>query len=545
MDLSGRYLGKYELIERVGQGGMAQVYKAYQPTIERDVAVKVLYSHLAENQELLARFKREAKGLGQLRHPHIVSVIDFDSDDGWYYMVMDYIEGDTLQDYLEHKGVLPVAEALHLTAQIAGALGYAHQKGSIHRDIKPGNVMFLDEAHTHAVITDFGIARLLDNATLTMSGSIAGTPAYMSPEAAQAQKVDARSDIYSVGVVLYEMVTGRTPYVGDTPLSVILKQVTDPLPSPLALNPDLPAPVDRILQKALAKNPDERYQTAVAMRQAIDEALAEIGETAVAVSASSSLSGTAVLSTPAAPKVEATPEVAAAPATQVLSAGQAAEAVAQAPAQKSAPAISAVSAPAPAATPAAQKRRLPVALIVAGIALVTLLGIGGWALTRDDETPEATASPTAAVAAGETTAIATPFEGPTSQAPAVVATPAAAPTQVGALRFGGPDSSGSRQFALSLEGVTPPPAGAHYELWLQVEDQAPQRVDELAVVDGRVFLTGAVAEEVVAGLSGVLISIEPDFDDNPAISGEIAYEGTVEAAAGVGEIGVFTAGGAN
>ena len=270
MDLTGQHLGKYELLERVGRGGMAYVYKAYQPTIDRFVAVKVLHSHLAEDAEFLERFKREAKGLGRLRHPRIVSVIDFDMAGGWYYMVMDFIEGETLEAVLDRRGRLPLAEALALTAQLAGALEYAHQHGRIHRDIKPGNVMFADDAQTHPVITDFGLTRLLDNATMTLSGTIAGTPAYMSPEAAQGQKTDARSDIYSLGVMLYEMVTGQRPYLGETPLSVIMKLVIEPLPPALSVNPDLPPVIDEILSKAMAKLPEDRYQTAAEMQQVVE-----------------------------------------------------------------------------------------------------------------------------------------------------------------------------------------------------------------------------------------------------------------------------------
>ncbi len=271
MDLTGRHLGKYELLEKVGQGGMAYVYKAHQPTIDRHVAVKVLHSHLADDAEFLTRFKREAQGLGRLRHPHIVSVIDFDVDDGWYYMVMDYIEGETLEAYLDRRGRLPLAEALRLMAQLTAALAYAHDNGRIHRDIKPSNVMFADDAHRHAVITDFGLTRLLENATLTLSGTIAGTPAYMSPEAAQGQKTDARSDIYSLGVMLYEMVTGQRPFLGETPLSIIMKLVIEPLPPALSINPELPPAVDALLQKAMAKQPQDRYQTAAEMLAAVHE----------------------------------------------------------------------------------------------------------------------------------------------------------------------------------------------------------------------------------------------------------------------------------
>ncbi|MCA9920723.1 MAG: serine/threonine protein kinase, partial [Anaerolineales bacterium] len=278
MDLTGQTLGKYRLIRRLGKGGMAQVYQANQPTIDRMVAVKVLHGHLAEESDFITRFKREARSLGQLQHPNIVRVIDFDVSDETYFMVMDYIAGKTLRDYLDEQGILSGAEALKLSGQLTDALAYAHKNGAVHRDIKPSNVMFADTECTHAVLTDFGITRLVDDATITTSGAIVGTPAYMSPEAVMGEKVDGRSDIYSLGVILYEMVTGRAPYQGNTPLSLVIKQVHEPLPSPLEHNPDLPLSIVHILEKALAKSADERYQTADELLAAIQDAQESLGE---------------------------------------------------------------------------------------------------------------------------------------------------------------------------------------------------------------------------------------------------------------------------
>jgi serine/threonine protein kinase len=278
MGREGQLLGKYRLVERLGQGGMAQVYRARQPVIERDVAIKVLHGHLAAQDGFVERFKREARGLGQLRHPHIVSVIDFDTVDDTHYLVMDFVAGPTLADWLKSHGPLPVDQAILIAAQIADALSFAHTQGAIHRDVKPGNIMFLDKSPTHAVLTDFGIAQLLDDVALTLSGTLAGTPAYMSPEAAEGGQSDARSDLYSLGVVLYEMVTGVTPYQADTPVRMMVQHMTAPLPSLRETHPALPEIVVQVIERALTKHPADRFPSAAAMHQALLQAQLALNE---------------------------------------------------------------------------------------------------------------------------------------------------------------------------------------------------------------------------------------------------------------------------
>ncbi|WP_420645018.1 serine/threonine protein kinase [Candidatus Leptofilum sp.] len=470
MDLTGRQLGKYKLLDRVGQGGMAYVYKARQPTIERNVAVKVLHSHLAEDTQFLERFKREAQGLGNLRHPHIVSVIDFDVDDGWYYMVMDFIEGKTLETVLDERGTLPVDEALRLTTQLAGALAYAHENGRIHRDIKPGNVIFADEAQQHPVITDFGLTRLLDNATITISGTIAGTPAYMSPEAAQGQKVDARSDIYSLGVMLYEMVTGRRPYLGETPLSVIMKLVVEPLPPALSVNPELPPVVDEILSKAMAKLPEDRYQSAAGMLTALQSVSIEPDTTQILDEQ------TAVL-----------PQTPTVPSDAVKS-----------------------------------KRPLLPWLPGGGILLVILaVGLVLWLGNREDgvaDTP-ALSEIEVAVPTAEVVEDAIP---------------------VGTVRFAEPDGNNLRRYTLSLDEVPEPPDGLHYELWFDFVDQPdPENVAEVVVGNGRITYADVLVDNLAINVTGVRISLEPDVADDPAISADIVFTGTVTAETGLAEVEMF------
>ncbi|MFN8490658.1 MAG: serine/threonine-protein kinase [Caldilineaceae bacterium] len=280
-NLTGRTLGKYQLVDRLGQGGIAEVYKAFQPGVERFVASKVLHGHLVHSGDFVARFQREARAVGRLHHPNIVRVIDFDQEADVHYMIMDYIQGGTLAAYLKDRRLLPVTAALRIGAQLADALAYAHAQGMIHRDIKPANVMFTDATHTQAVLTDFGLAHLCDSneARLTMTGAMVGTPTYMSPEAVRGEPCDERSDIYSLGVVLYEMVTGKTPYVANTPYSMIMKQANEPLPSPRSLNPALPVMVEDLLLRALAKEPEERYQSALDFASAIHQVLTVLGVT--------------------------------------------------------------------------------------------------------------------------------------------------------------------------------------------------------------------------------------------------------------------------
>ena len=274
-DLSGQTLGKYQLIERLGRGGMADVYKGYQPGLDRYIAVKVLHPHLSEDPDFITRFRREAKSVAELRHPYIVQVFDFDIQGENYYMVMEYVEGGkTLKQLLQElaaKGErLPIDRTLDIVASLADALAYAHGLGMVHRDIKPANVLLpgLDRP----VLSDFGIARLLGETGLTGSGVMIGTPAYMSPEQGRGERGDARSDVYALGIVLYEMLTGRPPYDADTPYAVILKHINDPLLPPRAVIGALPESVERIVLRCLAKNPEDRFASMGALRDSLRSA---------------------------------------------------------------------------------------------------------------------------------------------------------------------------------------------------------------------------------------------------------------------------------
>ena len=268
----GQTLGSYRIINQVGQGGMATVYKAYQPSMDRNVAIKVLPSQLAESKEFTARFQQEAHIIARLEHPHILPVFDYGESDGVTYFVMRYLEAGTLKTKME-AGQLSWTEIDRLFTQLAEALGYAHSHGVIHRDLKPANALVDEQGNLF--LTDFGIAKLLESASprLTQTDAIMGTPAYISPEQAKALQVDQRSDIYSLGIILYEMVTGRVPFTADTPLAVILKHVSDPLPLPSIIKPDIPESIERVILKALAKEPNDRYSTTAEFLSAWKSAL--------------------------------------------------------------------------------------------------------------------------------------------------------------------------------------------------------------------------------------------------------------------------------
>lgn len=278
-DLTGQTLGRYQIVERLGRGGMADVYRGFQPGLDRYVAIKVMHPHLSEDADFITRFKREAQAVASLRHPNIVQVFDFDVQGENYYMAMDYIEGGrTLKELLEEMNTsgekMNVEAAMTIIARLADALEYAHKRGMVHRDIKPSNVLV--QSIDNPILSDFGIARLLDQSGLTASGAMIGTPAYMSPEQGRGETADERSDIYALGIVLYELVTGQPPYDADTPYGIILKHINDPLISPRTFIDTMPESVERVVLRALAKNPADRFPTAGAMRDAINRALEDM-----------------------------------------------------------------------------------------------------------------------------------------------------------------------------------------------------------------------------------------------------------------------------
>ncbi len=261
---AGEMIGPYRIVEQVGIGGMATVYKAYHAKLDRYVAIKMLHQSLTTEPNFLARFEREAQIIARLEHPNIVSVYDFSEHDGNPYLVMRFVEGQAL-DRILRKSPLVLPETVRIMSAIGDALAYAHEHDVLHRDVKPSNII-IDERGT-PYLTDFGLARMVHGGSSTMSqGTIIGTPHYISPEQALGQsELDARTDVYSVGVVLYELVVGRVPFAGDTPFSIVHDHIYTPLPMPREVNPNVSLPVESVLVKALAKDPDSRYQNITAL----------------------------------------------------------------------------------------------------------------------------------------------------------------------------------------------------------------------------------------------------------------------------------------
>ena len=273
MILEGKILGnRYEIIEKVGNGGMATVYKAEDKVLKRNVAVKVLKDEFTTDEEFIKRFEIEAQSAARLTHPNIVSIYDVGSEDNLYYIVMELIRGKTLKEIIvEERGPLPWKWSVNVAIQIASALEMAHKNNIIHRDIKPHNIIITEDGI--AKVTDFGIAKAVSNSTITAFGTTIGSVHYFSPEHARGGFTDAKSDLYSLGVVMYEMVTGRVPFDADTPVSVALKHMQEEPEEPIELNPNLPSAVNRIIMKALKKDTTLRYQSATDMLADLRQAL--------------------------------------------------------------------------------------------------------------------------------------------------------------------------------------------------------------------------------------------------------------------------------
>ncbi|WP_312517442.1 Stk1 family PASTA domain-containing Ser/Thr kinase [Anaerospora sp.] len=249
---------RYTILERIGGGGMADVYRAHDKLLDRSVAVKVLRSQFTSDDEFVTRFRREAQAAARLSHPNIVNIYDVGCDEDIYYIVMEYISGETLKERIERAGQLPIESSVRIALEIAEALEHAHQNGLVHCDIKPHNILTTKSGRIK--VTDFGIARAVTSATMTHTGTIIGSVHYFSPEQAKGAAVGAKSDIYSLGVVMYEMLTGTVPFNGETPISIALKHLQEE-PRPLReSNPEVPPLVEAIVLKAMAKEPDQRFE---------------------------------------------------------------------------------------------------------------------------------------------------------------------------------------------------------------------------------------------------------------------------------------------
>lgn len=372
-DLIGKRLGQYEIVGKLGEGGMASVYRARQASIKRDVAIKVIESKLASNPDFVKRFEREAQMVASFRNSQILKVFDYGQEGDLIYLVMELLPGGNLADLIRAQK-LPLERIARLLDQIASALDYAHSKGIVHRDLKPQNVMLDDNGN--AILTDFGIARLLEATTtmLTQEGSVIGTPAYMAPEQWQGLPADARADIYALGVMLFEMLTGQVAFTAETPASMMFKHLQAPPPLPSVIRRDLPPALDAVIAKALAKDPDDRFQSAGELANAFRAAIA-----------ASPINSAAVPAVPAAPskgtaerKNRAT-SAQTAPATQTPNTAW----------MKTEPPNDAFTL----IEIKPQKKRSPIGLIVAGvIVLLIAIGVGLLIATQSRQATDSTAT---------------------------------------------------------------------------------------------------------------------------------------------------------
>jgi serine/threonine protein kinase len=267
--------GRYKIEEMLGQGGMSAVYKAYDPNLKRVVAIKLVHPHLSSDQEFVKRFEEEASVVASLRHPNIVQVHDFNSDQSINYMVMEYVPGETLQDRLKRlngaQRRMPVEEALNITISICNALSYAHKRGMVHRDIKPANIML--DVQNQAILMDFGIVKIIGGSMHTVTGAVMGTARYMPPEVVRSEPADQRSDIYALGITQYEMLSGKPPFEANSAMTVMMMHLNDPIPDIRPLRDDIDPQLVQILMKALAKDRNNRYQTADEFAEALKRVL--------------------------------------------------------------------------------------------------------------------------------------------------------------------------------------------------------------------------------------------------------------------------------
>jgi eukaryotic-like serine/threonine-protein kinase len=266
--------GRYELLELVGRGGMSTVWKAHDRLLDRIVAIKVLHEQFTRDEEYVERFRREARSVAQLSHPNIVTVIDRGEDEGRQFIVFEFVDGENLKQMIERDGRLPVRDALETALQMARALAFAHDRGLVHRDVKPQNVLLGEDGQCK--MTDFGIARSVDVEGVTITGTVLGTSEYIAPEQARGQRVDALTDVYSLGVVLYELLTGSVPFHGENFVAIALRHVNEPPPSVLERRPDAPPRVAMAVERAMAKSPDDRFQSMDEFCRELQTALDEL-----------------------------------------------------------------------------------------------------------------------------------------------------------------------------------------------------------------------------------------------------------------------------
>jgi eukaryotic-like serine/threonine-protein kinase len=268
--------GRYVLEEHVGSGGMSRVYRAHDRLLERTVALKILHEHYSQDDEYVERFRREARAVAQLAHPNVVTVIDRGEHEGRQFIVFEYVDGENLKQLVAREGPLPARQVIELGLQVASALASAHDRGVVHRDVKPQNVLLSEEGMPK--VTDFGIARSADIESVTLTGTVMGTSEYLPPEQARGEPVDVRSDVYSLGAILYELCTGRVPFPGENPVSVAMRHLHEPVPSMRERRPDIPPRLEAAIRRAMAKDPAERFGSMPELIAELEACLRVLGD---------------------------------------------------------------------------------------------------------------------------------------------------------------------------------------------------------------------------------------------------------------------------
>lgn len=494
--LIGRTLGKYKIVELLGQGGMATVYIGYQQAVDRRVAIKVLPPHPGLDDQFIDRFQIEARTIARLQHPHILPLYDYGSEDDILYLAMAYIEGGTLDDRIA-RGPMTLRSAEKTLREVASAMDYAHRQGVIHRDIKPGNILIDREGH--ALLADFGIAKIADSANLTGTG-VVGTPAYMAPEQAQGGVVDHRADIYALGVVVYQMITGRQPFTGDTPMQVLLKVMQEPAPDILDMTDGLPPALSEVMHTVLAKDPQERYQSAVEFAEAFSRAIHASDDSLVAArkefplrSASESSGGTTI------PK--ASPFSAKPGENQTI---------------------------------IVQQSTNPLlllggfAIMAVAIVAVVILVIGSQGRGDDDN---AAATQSAVALVGTQTAAAAAALPTETESPTTTPAPTSVPVQTfGRLSFSNIGGLGDAM-SMQVQGLQPVAAGQVYAAWLvNTADDSRLRIGELAVDplgNGALSFTDSEGRLLPALFNAVFISLETRGSIGDAPSDTIRYSASI------------------
>lgn len=492
--LIGRKLGQYEVIELLGKGGMATVYIGYQESVGRRVAIKVLPPHPGLDDQFIERFKLEARTIGGLQHPHILPLYDHGNEDNILYLVMAYVEGGTLEDKMREGG-MQLRDVERMLRQIASAMDYAHRRGIIHRDIKPGNILIDGEGN--ALLADFGIVKMTGGGSNLTGTGVVGTPAYMAPEQGQGMALDGRADIYALGVVIFEMLTGHQPFSADTPMQVMLKHITEPVPNLQSLREDLPAGLDTVMQKVLAKDPDDRYQTATDFAEDFTAAIHSRAESVAAARAQVPLGQQ--------PTVPGSP---------------------QHTMQESAAPANTTTAP---QTIIMRDSTNPL-LLMGGFGLIALVIVivAVLLLNRPDAGP---------TGPGQVAADVTPTEAETPEDPTPEATQVAveqaAPTPTpepifGELRYNTVSATGDT-VNLRLSGLRPAGSGRTYAAWLlNTADSSALALGSVALDafgDGVLVFTDPERRLLAAHYNAIIITAEETIGPEPA--GEVVYSGSI------------------